>query len=122
MRMKTAQITFFKQAILKEQLGRCRLCRIRLSIEDACLDHCHATGCIRSVLCRNCNGIEGKVFNLARRAKREYTPAWWVERLLAYWEEHTKAPSGIYHPTHKDAEEKRLARNKKARKRRAKKK
>jgi len=92
-----------------------------LSIDDACLDHCHVTGQIRGVLCRNCNGIEGKVFNLARRAKREYTPIWWINRLSAYWKEHLAAPSGIYHPTHKDLDEKRIIKNKKARLKRVKK-
>jgi len=87
--------------------------------KDICLDHCHVTGCIRGVLCRNCNGIEGKVFNLARRAKRDGTVDWWVQRLLEYWQKYIAAPSGIYHPTHKTDDDKRLDRNAKARKRRA---
>lgn len=77
------------------------------------------TGNIREVLCRNCNGIEGKIFNLANRAKRDGTPAWWLKRLLDYWIKHLEEPSGVYHPTHKTTDEKRLARNAKARKKRA---
>lgn len=104
---------------MKAQNFRCALCRILIDAENSCLDHCHTTGQIRGVLCRNCNGIEGKVFNLARRAKREYTPTWWIGQLVSYWNQHSTAQSGIYHPTHKDADEKRVARNKRARKKRA---
>lgn len=93
-----------------------------VNARDVCLDHCHVTGNIRAVLCRNCNGVEGKVFNLARRAKRDGTPQWWLKRLLEYWLHHIDNPTGVYHPTHKTADEKRLIRNKKAREKRQKKK
>ena len=66
--------------------------------------------------------MEGKVFNLARRAKRDGTPDWWLARLLAYWIKHLTKPSGVYHPLHKTTDEKRIARNTKARKKRASKK
>ena len=102
------------------QNHRCPICRVTISDDSSCLDHDHVTGQIRGVLCRNCNGIEGKIFNLARRAKRDGTPLWWIERLVAYWTEHNSNPSGVWHPTHKDVDEKRLARNKKARLKRAK--
>jgi hypothetical protein len=59
------------------------------------------------------------VFNLARRAKRDGTPMWWLERLLSYYQEHNESPSGVYHPTHKSDDEKRELKNKRARKRRA---
>lgn len=123
MRLKTKQIPGVKQAMLINQNHRCKLCRIDLSTKepkDVCLDHDHKTGKIRSVLCRNCNGIEGKVFNLANRAKRDGTPAWWLKRLLQYYSDHENGPE-VYHPTHKTEEEKRLERNKKARLARAKK-
>jgi hypothetical protein len=85
------------------------------------LDHDHATGFIRDVLCLNCNGIEGKVFNLARRAKATLTVEEWLGNLLAYYQRHaTPQHGGVLHHTHKTAEEKRLAINAKARKRRAK--
>ena len=44
----------------------------------------------------------------------------WLFRLLKYYERHqTPQHGGILHPTHKTEAEKRLARNKKARERRA---
>jgi len=85
------------------------------------LDHDHGNGHIRDVICRNCNGMEGKVFNLARRAKNNLTEKQWLERLLAYYVRHeTPQHGGYMHPTHKTEAEKRLARNKKSRERRAK--
>jgi hypothetical protein len=118
------QIALVKQKILESQGLLCALCGIRLFEDDTqnlCLDHDHKTGHIRGVLCRNCNSIEGKVFNLANRAKRSATPAWWISKLLAYWKQHTENPSNIYHSTHKTDDQKREIRNKKAREARAKK-
>lgn len=85
------------------------------------LDHCHTTGFLRDVVCINCNGVEGKVFNLARRAKAGLTVEEWLRNLLSYYERHsTPQHGGVLHHTHKTEEEKRLARNAKARKARAK--
>lgn len=75
---------------------------------------------VRGVLCRNCNGCEGKVYNLARRAKRDATPEWWLDQLRKYYDSHKEQPTDIYHPTYKTEDEKRLIRNKKARERRKK--
>lgn len=86
----------------------------------ACLDHSHKTGLVRGVLCRNCNGIEGKVFNLANRAKKNMLPKMWLGQLILYWIKHETDQTGVYYPTHKTADEKRLLTNKKARERRAK--
>lgn len=122
MRLKTSQIPAVKEALLHEQEGRCALCRIKLDrvpTKDICLDHCHVTGNIRGILCRNCNGCEGKVFNLARRAKREATPLIWLQRLVEYMQTHIESPSDVYHPLHRTEDEKRLLRNKRARAKRA---
>ena len=90
------------------------------SKKEPVLDHDHTTGFLRDVLCRNCNGIEGKVFNLARRAKAGLTTEEWLRNLVAYWERHASPQhGGILHHTHKTEEEKRLARNAKARAKRA---
>jgi hypothetical protein len=83
-------------------------------------DHDHETGLIRGVLCQNCNGIEGKINNLARRAKRQREKADFINSVLAYWACFADAPRVEIHPTHKTADEKRLRRNKKAKERRKK--
>lgn len=41
-----------------------------------------------------------------------------LNRVIAYWVEHTLEPRSEIHPTHKTEDEKRLKRNKKARERR----
>jgi len=66
--------------------------------------------------------MEGKVFNLARRAKRHRTPLKWLISLAKYWDFHLNNPSGMYHPTHRNADEKRLLKNKRARLKRKRKK
>ena len=119
MKLKTKEIKAFRELLLKEQEGRCVLCRIKIH-DGGCLDHCHVTGYVRGVLCRNCNGIEGKIFNLARRAKRQLTETKWLLTLVNYLDLHKYSPSGVLHPTHKTADEKRLLINKKARERRKK--
>jgi hypothetical protein len=118
MRIKNSQIPALRLKLTEEQNGKCWLCEIDLSTVTACLDHNHETGFIRGVLCGNCNGIEGKIHNLARRAKRDKTPAIFMNKILAYWDWFGKNQRQEIHPTHKTEDEKRLRRNKKARERR----
>lgn len=122
-RLKVSQVPQARNLILKKQNGRCALCDQPVggrAKKKPALDHDHITGYIRDVLCINCNGIEGKVFNLARRAKADLTEIEWLGKLVAYLERHkTPQHGGYFHPTHKTAEEKRLAKNKKARDKRA---
>lgn len=122
MKIKRSDIPILKLRLLREQNNRCSLCGVYMEIKDACLDHCHVTGNVRAVLCRNCNGIEGKVFNLANRAKRDATPLHWIHSLVDYWTKYINEPTGIYHPLHKTPDEKRELRNKRARETRKKKK
>lgn len=120
MRLKTKDIEGLRNKIAQEQGGKCWLCDIDLSKVTACLDHNHETGHIRGVLCQNCNGIEGKINNLARRAKRENTKYFFVNRILSYWNHFSAYQRKEIHPTHLTEDEKRLRRNKKARDRRKK--
>ncbi|MCP4342364.1 MAG: hypothetical protein GY799_26680 [Desulfobulbaceae bacterium] len=83
------------------------------------LDHNHDNGRLRGVLCNNCNGMEGKIKNRVRRASRDLSDIEWLENLLTYWKLHVEPRSPYTYPTHKTADDKRIARNKKARLRRA---
>jgi hypothetical protein len=118
-RLTVRQVPLVKAALLKRQEFKCDLCKEPLSVMHACLDHSHKSGLIRGVLCRNCNGIEGKVYNLANRAKKNLTPSFWLGHLILYWRKHETDQTGLYYPTHKTTEEKRDIANKKARERRA---
>lgn len=41
-------------AMLADQNGLCRICK-RPFADQICVDHCHTTGKVRALLCRNCN-------------------------------------------------------------------
>lgn len=120
MRIKNSDIPSLREKIIAEQEGKCCLCFIDLKTVVPCLDHDHETGFIRGVLCGNCNGIEGKIHNLVRRAKREHTKMFFIGRVIEYWCKHFQSHRSEIHPTHKTPDEKRLRRNKKARDRRKK--
>jgi hypothetical protein len=120
MRIKTKDIPVLREKIIAEQAGKCWLCDIDLKLVVPCLDHDHETGKIRGVLCGNCNGIEGKIHNLVRRAKRQMSKVDFLNRVVAYWVEHTLEPRSEIHPTDKTPDENRLRRNKKATERRQK--
>lgn len=118
-RLKTTEVAVVRGKLASKQANTCPLCQRKFvgpgKVKPA-LDHCHVSGQIRGVLCLNCNGMEGKVFNLSRRAKKDGA-AEWLQALLEYWQQ----PSlPLLHPTHKTDAEKRAATNKKARERRAK--
>lgn len=118
-RLKASEVIVAKAAILRKQEGTCPLCKKPMTLSEACQDHDHKTGLLRGVLCRNCNGIEGKIFNLANRAKRSLAPEMWLGHLILYWMKHKTDQTGLYHPVHKTADEKREIANAKARIKRA---
>lgn len=120
-KVKQTQLKAVRADFLAKQGGRCGMCLQVINADQAVMDHDHKTGFLREVLCRNCNGIEGKIKNLAARGKRQYDESWFLQRVLAYWEKHDdEVPDhGLVYPTHKTADEKRLRANALARKRRA---
>lgn len=119
-KLKQTQVKAVREDLASKQGNRCGLCKTVMTPDMQVLDHNHTTGAIRGVLCRNCNGIEGKIYNLANRAKRIHTVDWYIKRLLEYWETHSKPQYELMYPTHKTEEDKRLLRNKRARIKRAK--
>lgn len=118
-RIKASQIKAVTARILAEQGGVCPLCRQTIPDGMACLDHDHTTGEIRGVLCRNCNGIEGRIRNRVTSAKRKLSSIEWLNNLLEYWKLHRVSQHHLLHPTFKTDDEKRLLRNARARTRRA---
>ena len=130
-RISKAEVPSVRQRLLAQQGNLCALCGVNLALKEvvkgkvkpkyrACLDHCHQGGQIRGVLCNNCNGVEGKIFNLAVRAKRGGTEIQFLANLVRYLHKHRTNQSGLDHPLHLTSEEKRLERNKKQRGLRAK--
>ena len=119
-RLKQSEISEFRQMLIQEQGECCALCGVNLKQVVACLDHDHRSGSIRNALCNNCNGIEGKIYNLANRAKRNRTALEFLSGLIEYIKLHQNFPFPVLHPLHRTEEEKRIKRNAKAREARAK--
>lgn len=118
-KLKRNEIKLWRDKLLKRQNGKCPICGLELTEDEAVLDHDHVTGHIRGALHPACNRLDGKCINWAYRTKGNDYPQMMMN-LAKYWEkDYSKLP---IHPTHKTAEEKRLARNAKARKTRAKRK
>ena len=121
-RLKPKDVARVRDILRKKQGNKCMLCQRSfddLDPKDAVLDHDHRTGCVRGVLCRNCNGMEGKIWNRANRAKQSMTVIEWATRLVKYWTLYSTDQTGFLHPTHKTEAEKKAALATKARVRRA---
>jgi hypothetical protein len=116
-RAELAQLSASQVIKLK---GVCPLCSRKFGARGGpVVDHCHTTGAIRGVICRTCNGGEGKIKSAAvRYGQGNDGYLEWLENLVAYIKHHQANPSKLMYPSHKTDEEKRLARNAKARKRR----
>lgn len=111
-------LPLIKKQLVAKQNGVCPLCKRDITRFDSinqCVDHDHDTGVIRAVLCRNCNGIEGKVRGLAIRCATKDGYEDWLKRLADYLILHRTPQTTWIHPTHKNEAEKRMARNAKAR-------
>lgn len=120
-RLTNSMVAVVRAKILATQQGLCAVCRIAIAKEGKTptLDHDHDSGVCRGVLCNNCNGLEGKINNIANRAKRDGSPLEWLESLVAYLNYHKVNRTAMLHPTHKTLEEKRVLKNKRARVKRA---
>lgn len=84
------------------------------------LDHCHTTGAVRGTLHRSCNALLGKIENNhARFGMPKERLSAFCHGTANYLQRHMTNITGMIHPTHKTDDEKRIARNLKAVKKRA---
>lgn len=115
-RLKTTEVASVRASILEKQNGRCWLCGE--APDTPVLDHCHADGFIRGVLCRGCNSLLGVIENNRKRYGLGNIIK--LARFLSSVTNYLRtARYELLHPTFKTEEEKRDARNRKARTRRA---
>lgn len=114
MRLKPAEVKPYRIKTLQEQGGLCQICGKPIENGEEVLDHDHKTGFIRGVLHRGCNSLLGKLENNHRRCGVPDLLGF-LSGVSAYLQ---KPAHETLHPTHRTEEEKRLRRNKKAKKRR----
>lgn len=120
-RLTHGQIAPVRAQLLAAQGGKCALCRKPITASEiAVLDHDHKTGAVRGTLHHSCNAVLGKVENAVGRFGLTKHFVEWCAGLGAYINRHkTTNITGYIYPTHKTEDEKRLARNAKAVKKRA---
>lgn len=117
-RLTRTELAAWRSTQLARQGYRCALCKLPLNESEAVADHDHNTGHLRAVLHRGCNSMLGHIENNAKRYALRSVPAF-LNGAAAYLQAHVTPQHGLLYPTHRTDEEKRLARNAKARKARA---
>lgn len=117
-RLTTREVEIIRNAQIQTQAGLCDLCQGPGVARDPVLDHNHSTGAIRGTLHRSCNALLGKIENNAARFGVRNLDAF-CHGAGKYMQKHRTNITGLIHPTHKTADEKRLAANKRRRTARA---
>ncbi|QOE32092.1 endonuclease VII [Rhizobium phage Palo] len=120
-RLTAKQVPIVKQALITRQGGVCPLCNRGITVETGCMDHDHDTGRVRGILCRGCNGAEGKIKNAFMRyggSLRTDLVAF-LRALADYLEHYRNNPHRFIYHLHRTDDEKRVLRNTRARKKRA---
>lgn len=116
-RLTTREVEVIRKAMVAQQGGRCAICQGPIMPRapfDAVLDHDHSSGAIRATLHRSCNALLGKVENNAARFGVKDLAAF-SHGVGKYLMVHKTNITGMLHPTHKTADERRIAANKKRR-------
>ena len=106
-RLKTTEIKTLREKLANEQGNVCPLCGKPLT--EPCLDHQHkrrktdepgvdGAGLVRGVLCRDCNALEGRIWNAMDRHLQPETVkdrVQFLKNLIFYY---NKEPQKILYP------------------------
>lgn len=121
-KLKSSEVAAYKKELMEKQGWKCPLCGGNLkavSPINRVLDHDHETGFCRAVVCRGCNGAEGKIKGVisgyGKAGNNRYFQLQWLERLYNYWKLHSAPQTDKLYHNHKTEAEKREAKNRKAR-------
>lgn len=119
-KLKVSETAGVLKKIVAKQGNVCAICGKPFTKSDgAVLDHCHKTGFVRGALHRSCNGGEGKVRTKARWSHKGVDADEFLIGLGQYLALHQKPQYSLIYHSHQTEDEKRLARNAKARAKRA---
>jgi hypothetical protein len=122
-KLTRTELAAFREEQWLKQDKRCRLSGMRIALDEAVVDHCHKSGEVRGVLHRGVNSMLGKIENHRRIAgMREDSVLHQMLTKAVPYLARADLFCGVLYPLHKTEDEKRLARNAKARKTRAKRK
>tara|TARA_R110002126_G_scaffold92186_2_gene218945 strand:- start:4981 stop:5367 length:387 start_codon:yes stop_codon:yes gene_type:complete len=120
-KLKSSETAGVLKQLVKKQGNVCGICKKPFTAKDyAVLDHCHTSGFIRGALHNSCNGAEGRIKSKAQMGHKGVHPTDYVVGLAAYLTLHKKIQYPLIMHSHKNEDEKRLAKNAKARRTRAK--
>lgn len=120
-RLSAAKLKVWREATLAAQKNVCALCGMPMTSSDvAVADHDHTTGQLRGVLHRSCNALLGNIENNRVRygLRSDSQLAGMLRNVVPYLLLRRDDETPLY-PSHRTPEEKRVARNTKARKARA---
>lgn len=114
--LKTSDISAVRHQILEQQHFKCAICGKPLTGSgDSTLDHQHrlkksqpigedGAGLVRGVLCRDCNALEGRIWNNSTRYKQLKTVQERIEFLKSLILYYSKPKYDFIHPTEKPAQ------------------
>ena len=118
--LTVAQTPNILKQLVAKQGHVCAICgKPFTNVDRAVLDHCHTSGFIRGALHNSCNGAEGRVKSKAQMGHKGVKSDDYIIGLAAYLKVHKKIQHPLIYHSHKTEDQKRLAKNKKARVKRA---
>jgi len=113
------EVKEFRENLVVDQFYLCPLCGLKLTQDDAVLDHCHKTGLVRGAVHRGCNAMLGKIENASVRMGKMFSDEQFVSMAPSSWYYVTADYHDMpLHPTWRTQEEKRLSRNERAKEKR----
>lgn len=102
-KLKQREIKEYRDSVLKQD-NQCPICN--QGMVDPVLDHCHVTGHVRRVVCRECNALEGKLHNFMSRFMPTKDRETVLLGLIRYYQQdYSHNP---IHPKHKTPAEKEI--------------
>lgn len=123
-RLTRSQLAEYREQQWLQQGCCCKLTGKQIQLDEAVVDHCHTTGVIRGVLSRGANSMLGKIENHRRIAKMtgDKDLALFLTNVVGYIAQGrviAMNPDALVYPLHRTVDEKKVLRNKRARKARA---